>query len=223
MARGTFLSAWYSVDAKNTPRSLRVSASLTQNCYGSLIACMSIEYATAKNTMLRHTAPTERALTEEEIGAYTMSRIRTWIGGVRRSPEDWHEPRNWFPAGVPEWHDKVIIGGYGRHRCRVTTDADAVMSVHVLPQASLLVARRGTLRIDGLFSDPLGLVCDSGLHNEGQVEIIGTLALRNVTSGGIHNEGLLCNRGEISTCEKVTRCAAAWGRFLNTGHRRYAG
>lgn len=171
--------------------------------------------------MLRYTSPPERALRAEELDTYTMSRIRTWIGGVRKAPEEWSEPRNWYPVGVPDWQDKVVIGGYGRHRCRVCGVADAVMSVHVLPGASLVVARAGCLVVDGLFSDPLGLICDSGLYNEGQIEINGALALRNVTAGGIQNEGLVCNRGRITTCARVTRCDAAWGNFLNTGRREY--
>ena len=171
--------------------------------------------------MLRMNAPAERALSKGELGGYTMSRVRTWIGGVRRAPESWEEPHNWYPTGVPDYHDTVVIGGYGRHRCRVSTSVGAVMCVQVLPGAYLVVAADGVLRIDGLFSDPFGLVCGSGLVNEGSVEIDGTLDLRNVTSGGIDNAGLLCNRGRISTCDRVTRCTAAWGRFLNTGQRRY--
>ena len=150
-----------------------------------------------------------------------MSRIRTWIGGTRKRPETWGEPRNWFPVGVPDWHDKVIVGGYGRHRCRVTGDTDAVMSVHVLPDAKLVIAAGATLRIDGLFADPYGVVCDSGLLNEGTVEIGGTLVLRNVTAGGLLNEGLLCNRGRITMCDRVTRCERAWGKFLGSGEREY--
>ena len=173
--------------------------------------------------MLRHTAPDERALAGPELGAYIMSRVKTWIGGARRRPEAWHEPRNWYPHGVPDWQDKVVIGGYGRHRCQVDSHVEAVMSVHVLPQARLHVSRRGILPIDGLFADPLGLICGSGLHNEGHVEVDGALVLRNVTSGGIDNRGLLANRGRIRADDKVTRCEDAWGRFLNTGRRDYAG
>lgn len=172
--------------------------------------------------MLRHTAPAERALSAAELGAYTMSRVRTWIGGLRHRPEAWNEPRNWYPEGVPEWQDKVVIGGYGRHRCRVAAPVEAVTSVHVLPHARLHIARGGCLPIDGLFADPLGLICGSGLHNEGAVEIDGALVLRNVTSGGIDNRGLLANRGLIRADGRVTRCRDAWGRFLNTGRRDYA-
>ena len=172
--------------------------------------------------MLRTTPPRERALTARELDTYSMARLRTWIGGTRRRTEDWSEPRNWFPVGVPDWHDKVIIGGYGRHRCLVSGEVDAVMSIHVLSDARLLVAARGILRVDGLFADPFGVVCDSGLYNEGTVEVAGTLVLRNVTAGGIRNEGLICNRGRIATCDKVTRCETAWGRFLDSGDREYA-
>ena len=171
--------------------------------------------------MLRTTPPSERALSKRELGTYTLSRVRTWIGGTRRRPEAWEEPRNWYPVGVPDYHDTVVVGGYGRHRCRVSASVDPVMCIHVLPGACLAVAPGGRLRVDGLFSDPLGLVCGSGLINEGSVEIDGALDLRNVTSGGIDNVGLLCNRGQISTCDRVTRCDVAWGRFLNTGQRRY--
>ena len=172
--------------------------------------------------MLRSTSPSERALTAQELNAYAMSHLRTWIGGTRRRPEAWDEPRNWFPLGIPDLHDKVIIGGYGRHRCLVGAEADAVMSIHVLPGARLAIPAERVLTVDGLFADPFGVVCDSGLYNEGTVEVDGTLVLRNVTAGGIRNEGLLCNRGRITTCEKVTRCARAWGRFLDSGDREYA-
>ena len=171
--------------------------------------------------MPRQIAPVERALSLAELGAYTMSRVKTWIGGFRQNPESWSEPRNWYPRGVPEWQDKVVIGGYGRHRCHIDRPVDAVMSVHVLRQARLHIGDAGVLSIDGLFADPLGLICGSGLHNEGSVEIDGSLILRNVTSGGIDNCGLLANRGRISADNKVTRSPSAWGHFVNSGTRDY--
>ena len=172
--------------------------------------------------MLRKSSPEERALSARQLADYTLSHLRTWIGGSRRRSEDWNEPKNWFPVGVPDLHDRVVIGGYGRHRCYVGTEVEPVMSIHVLPEARLVVGPAALLSVDGLFADPYGVVCDSGLYNEGTVEVAGTLVLRNVTAGGILNEGLLCNRGRIQTCERVTRCVRAWGRYLDSGERRYA-
>ncbi len=168
-----------------------------------------------------NTAPDERPISAAELGSYTFSKVKTWIGGYRNRPQEWTEPLNWYPKGVPDWQDKVVIGGYGRHRCHVATGVDEVLSVHVLRQATLHIAKLGGLTINGLFADPLGLVCSSGLSNEGTVEVVGNLALRNTSDGGIYNGGIISNRGSILADTTVTRDLERWGRYIEMGSRHY--
>ncbi len=156
-----------------------------------------------------------------ELGSYAFSKVKTWIGGYRDRPQEWTEPLNWYPVGVPDARDKVVVGGYGRHRCHVATGVDEVLSLHVLRQATLHIGKAGILTVDGLWADPLGLICGSGLSNEGTVEIAGTLGLRNTSSGGIENQGLISNRGRIIADATVTQVKSRWGRYLDLGTRQY--
>ncbi len=173
--------------------------------------------------MLLNSAPDERPISAVDLSAYTLARVKTWIGGYRSRPEEWTEPHNWYPVGVPDWQDKIVIGGYGKHRCRVTSSTEDVLSIHVLQQARLDITKYGSLIINGLFADPLGLICGSGLSNEGTVEIAGSLSLRNTSSGGVLNVGLISNRGRILADLTVTQDRSRWGHYVELGARIHSG
>lgn len=150
---------------------------------------------------------------------YHSTRLKTWIGGVRRRPEDWSEPRNWFPSGVPSWTDKVVIGGYGRHRCTISREVDDVSALSVLQGAKLLIDHEGRLAVDGLLADPLGFLGDSGLAVAGILQVRGHLSLRNAALRGIRNTGLLVNEGHIYADATISTDDADWGRYADRGKR----
>ena len=169
--------------------------------------------------MLLYTAPDERAIELQCLGDYITSRVKTWIGGFRNRPQEWTEPMNWFPVGVPGPRDKVLIGGYTRHCCHVATGTDEILSLHILYQATVRIGISGRLTIDGTLADPLGLICGSGLTNDGTLEVLGSLGLYNTTSGGVENGGLISNRGTILVDHSVSLCAQRWGHCITTGER----
>ena len=169
--------------------------------------------------MIPYEAPDERPISPKKMADFHTTALKTWIGGTRQMQESWSEAQNWFPVGVPSWTDKVIIGGYGRHRCVVDGPVDDVSALAVLPGAKLVVERRGRLAIDGLFADPLGLLGDSGLHIQGILQVRGQLSLRNAALRGIRNTGLLINEGQIFADSTISADDADWGHYADRGAR----
>ena len=171
--------------------------------------------------MIAYEAPEERILGLHQLADYHTTRLKTWIGGYRESPEAWSEPNNWYPAGVPELTDKVIVGGYGTHRCFVAERVDEVSALAILPSAKVVVGRRGGLTVDGTLADPLGLLGDSGLSNAGLLHNDGLFEIRNAAVHGIMNRGLFINRGLVRTDRSVTDADEYWGKFIDLGVREY--
>lgn len=169
--------------------------------------------------MIPYEAPEERPISPKRMADYHSTSLKTWIGGTRRRAESWSEPRNWFPHGTPSWTDKVVVGGYGRHRCAIDAVVDDVSALSILAGAKLIIAERGRLAVDGLLADPLGLLGDSGLHIAGILEVRGRLALRNAALRGIRNTGLLINEGEIFADATISTDDADWGRYADRGQR----
>ncbi|MFK8056566.1 MAG: hypothetical protein AB8F78_10635 [Saprospiraceae bacterium] len=145
--------------------------------------------------------------------------LKTWIGGFRNRPEEWTEPKNWYPHGVPSWTDKVILGGYSKHRCHIATGVDDISALSVLTGATLVIGEDARLTVDGLMADPLGMLGDSGLSNSGIVHNKGELSIRNVALQGIHNRGLLVNEGRIYADGSVSSDDSDWGRYADRGER----
>ena len=158
-------------------------------------------------------------MTRHALADFHTTTLKTWIGGYRNRPEEWTEPNNWYPTGVPGWSDKVIVGGYGTHRCHVATPTDDVSALSVLPGASLVIGERGRLTVDGLRADPLGLLGDSGVSNAGLIRVSGELSLRNAALRGIHNTGLIINEGRIYADASISAGDEDWGRYRDLGHR----
>ncbi len=165
--------------------------------------------------------PDERRIDRLELRQYTTTSVKTWIGGYRNRPEEWTEPRNWFPHGVPTWRDRVTVGGYSRHRCNVATGVDPVASLAILIGATVVVAEHASLAIDGTFTDPMGLLGGSGIHIEGSLHVKGDLTIRHSTGGGIVNSGIIVNRGRLRVDESVTDCPLRWGHLTNLGQTEY--
>ena len=169
--------------------------------------------------MIAYEAPQERPISRTLLGDYHTTNLKTWIGGFRNRPQEWTEPKNWYPEGVPGWSDKVIIGGYGNHMCNVATGVDDVSALTVLPGAQLQIARKGRLTIDGLLADPLGMLGDSGLSNGGTLLVDGCLTLRNAALKGIYNQGTIVNTGAIYADESVSCASLDWGDYREEGER----
>ncbi len=169
--------------------------------------------------MIAYEAPDETPIGRKLLTDYHTTTLKTWIGGYRNRPEEWTEARNWYPTGVPGWNDKVILGGYSKHRCNIATGVDDIAALCVLPGATLVLAKAGRLTIDGLLSDPLGMLGDSGLYNAGCIEVQGQLSIRNAALKGIRNHGRLRNDGRIYADCSVSTCPSDWGEFADYGER----
>ena len=169
--------------------------------------------------MIAYNAPEERPITRKLLAEYHTTTLKTWIGGYRNRPEEWTEPKNWYPEGVPGWSDKVIIGGYRSHRCHIATGVDDVSALAILPGAHLEIGEGGRLTVDGLLADPLGMLGDSGLSNAGHLDVRGRLTLRNAALQGIQNQGSIHNEGKIYADESVSCSSSDWGDFDNYGSR----
>ena len=169
--------------------------------------------------MIPYEAPEERPISPQGMADFHSTSLKTWIGGARRHAESWSVPENWFPSGVPCWTDKVVVGGYGQHRCVVREHVDDVSALSVLAGAKLVVEPTGRLSIDGLFADPLGFLGDSGLHVAGILQVKGQLALRNAALRGIRNTGLLINECQIFADASISTDDADWGRYADRGQR----
>ena len=169
--------------------------------------------------MIAYQAPQERPISRRLLADYHTTTLKTWIGGYRNRPEEWTEPKNWYPEGVPGWSDKVIIGGYGSHCCNIATGVDDISALSILPAGKLVIASAGRLTIDGLLADPLGMLGDSGLSNAGTLHIQGCLSLRNAALYGIHNQGTILNDGHIYADDSISCEGFAWGNFEDRGKR----
>lgn len=166
--------------------------------------------------MIAYQAPEERRAL---LAQFHTTTLKTWIGGFRNRPEEWTEPHNWYPAGVPSFTDKVIIGGYSRHTCHIATGVDDVSALSVLPGATLTIAAEASLTVNGMLADPLGLLGDSGLSNAGTIYNYGSLGLRNAALQGICNEGWIENHGNIVADESISSQEEHWGRYTDRGER----
>lgn len=171
------------------------------------------------NTVISYEAPQERPISYSELSNYHTTTLKTWIGGFRNRPEEWTEPKNWYPTGVPSWTDKVILGGYSQHKCHIATGVDNVSALCVLRGAMLVIGKEASLTIDGELADPLGMLGDSGLSNAGIVKVEGELSIRNVALKGINNCGLLINEGRINADQTVSTQNEDWGRYTDRGER----
>ena len=169
--------------------------------------------------MISYIAPQERPIAPCQLANYHTTTLKTWIGGFRNRPEEWTEPMNWYPHGVPSWTDKVIIGGYSKHKCHVATGVDDVSALCVLDGARLVIGEDARLTIDGELADPLGMLGDSGLSISGIVQVKGTLCIRNAALKGITNTGLLVNEGRINADSTVSTNKEDWGRYADKGER----
>ncbi len=169
--------------------------------------------------MISYEAPEERIISRRELADFHTTTLKTWIGGYRNRPEEWTEPKNWYPHGVPSWTDKVILGGYSRHKCHIATGVDDVSAISILDNATLVIGKNARLTIDGLMADPLGMLGDSGLSNSGVVHIQGQLSIRNVALQGILNRGHIINEGRIYADGSVSCCEKLWGRYADRGDR----
>ena len=167
--------------------------------------------------------PDERLVTADELRDLRSTSVKTWIGGYRNRSDDWTEPRNWFPVGVPRATDRVIIGGYCRHRCRVASAVGPITALTVLPGATFVVDCCGSLTVDGCHADPLGLLGDSGVCNAGCLQILGALSILHANAGGIFNTGIVLNRGSIYVDASVTDCSHRWGHLTDLGRREQVG
>lgn len=172
--------------------------------------------------MIAYVTPDERPICRRGLADFHTTTLKTWIGGYRNRPEEWTEPQNWYPAGVPSHTDKVIIGGYSRHRCHVATGVDDVSALSVLPGATLALGPNASLAVDGELADPLGILGDSGLSNAGTIRNAGTLILRNAALRGIDNRGWIHNEGTIYADGSVTEQPSAWGRYRERGVREFS-
>ena len=169
--------------------------------------------------MIAYQAPEERLISLSQLRDYQASYYKIWLGGCRGRAQDWSEPRNWYPHGVPEWFDRVIIGGYSRHCCVIDKPVSDVGSVCILPNAKLHILEKGRLTIDGLKSDPAGLTGDAGLANQGFIKVRGFLSLRNARQGGILNRGIIINEGRIQSEGTIDSDDQAWGLVHDRGER----
>jgi len=153
------------------------------------------------------------------MAEYHTTTLKTWIGGFRNRPEEWTEPKNWYPEGVPSWTDKVILGGYSKHKCHIATGVDDISALSILPGMTLVIGEEARLTIDGELADPLGMLGDSGLTNAGIIKVEGTLSICNVALKGIHNNGVLINEGRINADSSVSTDNEDWGRYYDKGER----
>ncbi len=171
--------------------------------------------------VISYTAPEERTIRPECMADYHTTALKTWIGGSRKRAESWNHPANWYPFGVPKRSDKVIIGGYGLHRCTLRTSVECISGLSILPQAKLVIEADGSLCVDGCLADPHGMLGDSGLSNHGLLHVRGELILRNAALQGIANHGLIINEGCISTDASVSTQDEDWGRYADRGERKF--
>ncbi len=169
--------------------------------------------------MISYVAPEERIISPRELADFHTTSLKTWIGGYRNRPEEWTEPKNWYPHGVPSWTDKVIIGGYSKHKCHIATGVDDVSALSILDGATLVIGDDARLTIDGLMADPLGMLGDSGLSNSGILQVLGQLSIRNVALQGVFNRGLIVNEGRIYADGSVSAKDDDWGRYADRGER----
>ena len=169
--------------------------------------------------MISYQAPQERIISQRELADFHTTTLKTWIGGYRNRPEEWTEPKNWYPHGVPSWTDKVIIGGYSKHKCHIATGVDDVSAICILEGGRLVIAKDARMTIDGLMADPLGMLGDSGLNNCGILQVFGELSIRNVALQGVYNKGLIVNEGRIYADGSVSCCDKLWGRYAERGER----
>ncbi len=169
--------------------------------------------------MISYAAPQERPISTCQLADYHTTTVKTWIGGFRNRPEEWTEPNNWYPHGVPSWTDKVILGGYSKHKCHIATGVDDISALSVLPGATLVIGEEARLTIDGSLADPLGMLGDSGLSISGIVKNEGTLSILNTALKGIRNSGLLINQGRINADSTVSTQSEDWGRYADRGER----
>lgn len=169
--------------------------------------------------MIAYQTPEERPIAKHLLSNYHTTTLKTWIGGYRYRPQEWTEPKNWYPQGVPSWNDKVILGGYTKHTCNITSGVDDISALCILKGATLIISKRGRLTIDGLLADPLGMLGDSGLSNSGTIRNSGQLMLRNAAYEGIRNEGIMENEGKIFADESISTSSIHWGDFSDRGER----
>lgn len=155
----------------------------------------------------------------EFLTYYHKATLKTWIGGARLNPQSWENPMNWYPNGVPSWADKVVIGGYGNHKCTISQTVEDITGLKILPNAKLHILSKGKLCIDGQLADQGGIIKDDGLFNEGMFINNGQLTIKNSNSNGVQNNGIIVNEGTIFTDHLISNELITWGRLIDRGQR----
>lgn len=103
--------------------------------------------------------------------------VNVWKGGFPGSEESWEHPRNWSLGEVPDEEDHVIIPSRlseGNFYPHISAATSPIASLEMQAGATLHIAPRGVLMIDGSLTYNYGLLNYGKLLNEGVLEIENT-------------------------------------------------
>ncbi len=99
----------------------------------------------------------------------------TWMGGAPGRENDWLEARNWSNQRVPTWEDDVLIPQrFPAFYPVVTEEAPEIASLKIAGGATLTIAQKGHLKIDGIATYHSGVFLAGTLLNYGNLTISNT-------------------------------------------------
>jgi hypothetical protein len=141
--------------------------------------------------------------------------VKVWKGGTKAGPENWGEPRNWKPAGVPGTDDDVLIPLTDIFPVIVddaicnnlTVETDATLTVN-----GGLLEVGGNLQIDGTVE-----VNEQALTVDGDIIGIGHLNAGNTFEEIELNSSISVN--QFTASSGTTYVAGNWG--INTFNHNY--